>query len=68
MQIMNGYECDGTLHFHEMKDGIQIMNGYGFNGTHLSPNENICTIARMKYLLYITSKIYVALSFRTQIY
>ena len=28
---------------------------------HLSPNENICTIARMKdihYLFYVTSKIF----------
>ena len=46
------------------------MNGYGeatLNRTfHLSPNETICTIARMKaihYLFYTTSKL--ILSFRT---
>ena len=45
---MNGYECNG-------RDIFAKLNRT-FN---LSPNDNICTITRMKnihYLFYITSK------------
>ena len=64
---------DGTLnttnqatiiYFHEMKIECSIQRGEAkLNRTiHLSPNENICTIPRMKnvhYLFNIASKILV---------
>ena len=49
IQIMYGYECNGTDIF-----GFASLN----RTFHLSPNENRCTIARIKsihYLFYITS-------------
>ena len=45
---MNGYECNGT----------DIFKAELNRTFHLSPNENRCTIARIKsihYLFYITS-------------
>ena len=61
MQIINGYECDGTDIFMRRKIEYSIQRGEAkLNRTfHLSPNENICATARMKniqYLFYITSK------------
>ena len=61
MQIMNGYECNGTDIFMRWKIKCSIERGEAkLNGTfNLSPNENICTIARMKnihYLFHIISK------------
>ena len=58
---MNGYECNGTDIFMRWKIKCYIQQGEAkLNRTfNLSPNENICTIARMKsihYLFYITSK------------
>ena len=66
---MNGYECDGTYIFMRCKIecSIQRCEAKFKNKFHLSPNYNICTIARMKdnhFLFYMISKIY--LSFRTQ--
>ena len=61
IQIINGYECDGTVIFMMCKIECSIQRGEAkLNRTfYLSPNENICTIARMKnihYLFCITSK------------
>ena len=60
IQIMNGYECNGTDIFMrwEMEFSIQRGKAELDKTFHLSPNENSCTIARMKsihYLFYITS-------------
>ena len=61
IQIMNGYECDGTDIFIRWKMECSIQRGEAkLNRTfHLSPKENIMyTIARIKdihYLFYITS-------------
>ena len=57
---MNGYECDGTDIFMRIEWSIQQGEAKLNRTFHLSPNENICTIARMKaiqYLFYITSKL-----------
>ena len=59
IQIMNVYECNGTNIFMRWKMKCSIQRGEAeLNGTfHLSPNENICSIARMRnihYLFYIT--------------
>ena len=56
---MNVYECNGTNIFMRWKMKCSIQRGEAeLNGTfHLSPNENICSIARMRnihYLFYIT--------------
>ena len=61
IQIMNAYECNGTNIFMRWKMKCSIQRGEAeLNGTvHFSPNENICSIARMKnihYLFYITAK------------
>ena len=58
---MNVYECNGTNIFMRWKMKCSIQRGeVELNGTfHLSPNENICTIAPMKnihYLFYMTAK------------
>ena len=58
---MNSYECNGTDIFIRWKIKCSIQRGEAkLNRTFkISPNENICTIARMKnihYLFYITSK------------
>ena len=60
---MNGNESDGTDIFMRLKMECAIQRGEAnLNRTfHISPNENICTIAQMKnihYLFYITSKIF----------
>ena len=60
---MNGYECDGTEIFSRRKMECSLQRGEAkLNRTfHISPDENICTIAGMKnnhYLFYITSKKY----------
>ena len=59
IQTMNVYECNGTNIFMRWKMKCSIQRGEAeLNGTfHLSPNENICSIARMRnihYLFYIT--------------
>ena len=59
IQIMNVYECNGMNIFMRWKMKCSIQRGEAeLNGTfHLSPNENICSIARMRnihYLFYIT--------------
>ena len=58
IQIMNGYECNGTDIFMRLRDGMFYSTRQRMNRTfHLSPNENSCTIARIKsihYLFYIT--------------
>ena len=60
IQIMNVYECNGTNIFMRWKMKCSIQRGEAeLNGTfHLSPNENICSIARMKkhslFVLYNT--------------
>ena len=56
---MNGYECNGTVFFMRLEMECSIQRGKAeLNRTfHLSPNENSCTIARIKsihYLFYIT--------------
>ena len=57
---MNVYECNGTNIFMRWKMKCSIQRGEAeLNGTfHLSPNENICSIARMKkhslFVLYNT--------------
>ena len=70
LQIMNVYECNGTNIFMRWKMKCSIERGETeLNRTfHLSPNENICSIARMNkkkkkkkkknihYLFYITAK------------
>ena len=61
IQIMNGYGCDGTDIFIRCKIECSIQRGEAkLNRTfHLSLNENICAVARIKnihYLFYITSK------------
>ena len=60
IHIMNVYECNGTHIFMRWKMKCSIQRGEAeLNGTfHLSPHENICSIARMKkhYLFYITAK------------
>ena len=50
IQIMNVYECSGTNIFIRWKMKCSIQRGKAkLNGTfHLSPNENICSNARMK--------------------
>ena len=50
IQIMNVYECNGTNIFIRWKMKCSIQQGEAeLNGTFdLSPNENICSIARMK--------------------
>ena len=63
---MNGYECNGTDIFMRLKIECSIQRGEAkLNRTfHLSLNENISTIARMKnihYLFYKTSKIFVVI-------
>ena len=60
IQIMNGYECNGSDIFMRGEMECSIQRGKAeLNRTfHLSPNENSCTIARIKsihYLFYITS-------------
>ena len=60
---MNGYECEGTDIFEKCKMECSIQQGEAkLNRTfHLSTNENICIITRMKniqYLFYKTSKLY----------
>ena len=52
---MNDYECDGTDTFISWKIECSIQRGEAkLNRTfHLSPNENICTIARMKNTHYL---------------
>ena len=47
---MSGYECNGTDIFMRWKIECSIQRGEAkLNRTfHLSPNENIYTIARMK--------------------
>ena len=57
---MNVYECNGTNIFMRWKMKCSIQRGEAeLNGIfHLSPNENICSIARMRkhslFLFYIT--------------
>ena len=56
---MNVYECNGTNLSMRWKVKCSIQRGEAeLNGTfNLSPNENICSIARMRnihYLFYIT--------------
>ena len=60
-QIMIGYYCAMVqiFSFVEKRDVLFKEANRIF---HLSPNENICTITRMKnihHLFYITSKIYM---------
>ena len=60
IQIMNVYECNGTAIFMrwEMECSMQRGKAELYRTFHLSPNENSCTIARIKsihYLFYITS-------------
>ena len=54
---MNGHECDGSGIFMRWKMECSILQGEAkFNRTfHFSPNENICTIARMKdiHLIFV---------------
>ena len=56
IQIMNVYECNGTNIFMRWKMKCSIQWGEAeLNGTfHLSPNENICSIAGMrKHSLFV---------------
>ena len=59
IQIMNGYECDGTYIFVQGKMECSIQRGeVKLNITFHLSNENTCTITRMRnihYLFYITS-------------
>ena len=60
-QIMNVYECNGTNIFMRWKMKCYIQRGEAeLNGTfHLSPNENICSIARMrKHSLFVLYNLY----------
>ena len=58
IQIMNGYECNGTDIFMRLEMECSIQRGKAeLNRTFFLTNENSCTIARMKsihYLFYIT--------------
>ena len=61
IQIMNVYECNGTNIFMRWKMKCSIQRGEAeLNGTfHLSPNENICSIARMrKHSLFVLYNLY----------
>ena len=61
IQIMNVYECNGTNIFMRWKMTCSIQRGEAeLNGTfHLSPNENICSIARMrKHSLFVLYNLY----------
>ena len=55
---MNVYECNGTNIFMRWKMKCSIQRGEAeLNGTfYLSPNENICSIARMKNIHYLFYK------------
>ena len=61
IQIMNVYECNGTNIFIRWKMKCSIQRGEAeLNSTfHLSPNENICSIARMrKHSLFVLYSLY----------
>ena len=65
IQIMNVYECNGTTIFMWSKMKCSIQRGkVKLNGTfHLSPNENIRSIARMrKHSLFVLYNLYKDLS------
>ena len=55
IQIMNGYECNGTdiCMRWEMECSIQRGKAELNRTFHLSPNVNSCTIARMKSIHYL---------------
>ena len=55
IQIMNGYECDGTDFFMRLKMECSIERGEAKlnRAFHLSLNLNICTIARMKNIHFL---------------
>ena len=61
IQIMNVYDFNGTNIFMRWKMKCSIQLGFAsLNGTfHLSPNENICSIARMrKHSLFVLYNLY----------
>ena len=61
IQIKNVYECNGTNIFMGWKMKCSIQRGEAeLNGTFLlSPNENICSIARMrKHSLFVLYNLY----------
>ena len=58
---MNVYECNDTNIFMRWKTERSIQRGEAeLNGTfHLSPNENICSITRMrKHSLFVLYNLY----------
>ena len=63
IQIMNVYECNGTNIFMRWKMKCSIQRGAAeLNGTcHLSPNENICSIAfaqhRVSHIVFLINLI-----------
>ena len=61
IQIMNVYECNGTNIFMrwKMKCFIQRSEAELNETFHVSPNENICFIARMrKHSLFVSYNLY----------
>ena len=67
---MNVYECNGTNIFMRWNMKCSIQQGEAeFNGTfHLSPNENICSITRMrKHSLFVLYNLYKDSNFETNL-
>ena len=60
IQIMNFYECNGSNIFMRWKIKCSIQWGKAkLNGTfHLSPKENICSIAWMENIHYLKCNLY----------
>ena len=60
MQMMNVYECNGTNIFMRWKIKCSIQWGKAqLNETfHLSPNENIFSIARMRNHSFVLNNLY----------
>ena len=58
---MNIYECNGSNIFMRWKRGEAKLNGI----FHLSPNENICSIAQMrKHKLFVLYNLYKDLNLK----
>ena len=67
---MNVYECNATNIFMRWNMKCSIQRGEAeFNGTfHLSPNENICSITRMrKHSLFVLYNLYKDSNFETNL-